>query len=331
MPSWYLMTLPRSITITILLQKNRNHYTLTPLLSIRGWESTHVTAKNDSIIQCVSIFAIGFARHFVAEGGGDMSITNSNSNFGAVALESTGFRNEAFDRDDVGYITHIIPPREPDPRESNITWLSLDAEKIVSAAKTERLYVFGYNSKDVPPSSQIDSYRLGAKRGEEINLEVIIGTEKSNFRSPVLMPVPSGIGTSSQKVYRVGRNAGINSISQSIFTLTDDHQLFNGEKVRLVSDTGEVPNNVEQDKLYFAFTTGLNADQIKLSSTLNDTINGTTIGGISNNGGELRIVSFVLIKILVNLVTQCSLMRVNLSGICKVQVQHSLTPSMMVS
>ena len=25
----------------------------------RGWESTHVTAKNDSIIQCVSIFAIG--------------------------------------------------------------------------------------------------------------------------------------------------------------------------------------------------------------------------------------------------------------------------------
>ena len=262
----------------------------------RGWESTHVTAKNDSIIQCVSIFAIGFARHFVAETGGDMSITNSNSNFGAVALESTGFRNEAFDRDDVGYITHIIPPREPDPRESNITWLSLDAEKIVSAAKTERLYVFGYNSKDVPPSSQIDSYRLGAKRGEEINLEVIIGTEKSNFRSPVLMPVPSGIGTSSQKVYRVGRNAGINSISQSIFTLTDDHQLFNGEKVRLVSDTGEVPNNVEQDKLYFAFTTGLNADQIKLSSTLNDTINGTTIGGISNNGGELRIVSFVADK-----------------------------------
>ena len=110
------------------------------------------------------------------------------------------------------------------------------------------------------------------------------------------MPVPSGIGTSSQKVYRVGRNAGINSISQSIFTLTDDHQLFNGEKVRLVSDTGEVPNNVEQDKLYFAFTTGLNADQIKLSSTLNDTINGTTIGGISNNGGELRIVSFVADK-----------------------------------
>ena len=45
-----------------------------------------------------------------------------------MTLESTGFRNEAFDRDDVGYITHIIPPREPDPRESNITWLSLDAE-----------------------------------------------------------------------------------------------------------------------------------------------------------------------------------------------------------
>ena len=41
MPSWYLMTLPRSITITILLQKNKNHYTLTLPHSIREVGNQH--------------------------------------------------------------------------------------------------------------------------------------------------------------------------------------------------------------------------------------------------------------------------------------------------
>jgi hypothetical protein len=41
-----------------------------------------------------------------------MSITNSNSNFGAKALVASGFRRTAFPQDDQGYITHIIPPKE---------------------------------------------------------------------------------------------------------------------------------------------------------------------------------------------------------------------------
>jgi len=262
-----------------------------------GWESTHMKCSNNSIIQCVSIFAIGFGRHFVAESGGDQSITNSNSNFGAVSLEASGFRSDSFDRDDVGYITHIIPPRETVERISNVTWLSLDAQKIVSAAKTERLYIFGYNSVDIAPPSQIDSFRVGAKRGEELYLSIIIGTQENNFSSPVLMQVPSGIGTSSQKVYSVGRNIGINSIGNSILTLTQNHQLYNGEKVRIYSDTGETPNNVTADKIYYAYTTGLNANQIRLSSTLNDSTSGNTITGISNGGGQLKVISSVADKI----------------------------------
>ena len=41
-----------------------------------------------------------------------MSITNSNSNFGARALNAKGFRPDAFSQDDKGYISHIIPPKE---------------------------------------------------------------------------------------------------------------------------------------------------------------------------------------------------------------------------
>lgn len=257
------------------------------------WENVHMKCSNNSIIQCVSIFAIGYAKHFVAESGGDQSITNSNSNFGAVSLESVGFRPESFDRDDVGYITHVIPPRELIYRETNVTWLPLDVSKIISAATTSRLYLAGYESKTVPPPSQIDSYRVGAKEGEELYLNIILGAQQSNFKAPILMQVPSGIGTSSKKTFVVGRQSGINSITSNILTLTSNHTLFNGEKVRVISDNGDLPENLSADKVYYAYTSGLSANQIRLASTLNDSSSGNTITGISNGGGRLEVISYV--------------------------------------
>jgi hypothetical protein len=261
-----------------------------------GWESFHMKVSNDAIFQCVSIFAIGYARHFVAESGGDMSITNSNSNFGAASLESIGFRKESFDRDDVGYITHIIPPREIPERISNVTWLSLDATKIVSAATTARLYIADYDKIDVVPPFQIDSYKIGTKRGEELFLSIVIGNQENNFKAPILMTVPSGIGTSSQKIYTVGRTAGVNDISDNILNLTQNHQLFNGEKVRVLSDSGKMPSNIQINKSYYVITDGLGANQIKLAATLNDANSSAAISGISNNGGVLSVVSIVADK-----------------------------------
>ena len=75
-----------------------------------SYENYHVKCSNKSVIQIVSVFAIGYAQHFLAESGGDQSITNSNSNFGAKALAAKGFQDEAFTRDNKGYITHVIPP-----------------------------------------------------------------------------------------------------------------------------------------------------------------------------------------------------------------------------
>jgi hypothetical protein len=261
------------------------------------YENIHMKASNNAIIQCVSIFAIGFAKHFVSESGGDQSITNSNSNFGAISLEASGFRPESFDRDDVGYITHIIPPREPISRTTAVSWLALDATKIVSVAQTSKIWLADYKSSDILPPSQIDSYRIGAKRGEELYLSVIIGNQESTFRSPILMQVPSGIGTSAEKVYEIGRNAGINSITTDIFTFKGNHQLFNGESIRIYSDTGELPANIQSNKVYYAYTSGLNQNQIKISSSLNDANSGNTITGISNGGGVLNVISSVSDKI----------------------------------
>lgn len=76
------------------------------------YRNFHLKVINDSYIQAVSVFAIGYADQFLVESGGDMSITNSNSNFGAKALVAQGFRKNAFPQDDQGCITHIIPPKE---------------------------------------------------------------------------------------------------------------------------------------------------------------------------------------------------------------------------
>ena len=53
-----------------------------------GWEGSHIKIINDAVMQVVSVFAIGFNKHFDIRSGGDASITNSNSNFGQISLLS---------------------------------------------------------------------------------------------------------------------------------------------------------------------------------------------------------------------------------------------------
>ena len=77
----------------------------------KGWAHEHIKCSNDSFIQAVSVFAVGYGTHFTALSGGDMSITNSNSNFGNTALRSAGFKAKAFSKDKSGFVSHIIPPK----------------------------------------------------------------------------------------------------------------------------------------------------------------------------------------------------------------------------
>ena len=261
------------------------------------YESTHIRVSNNGFIQCVSIFAIGFSKHFVTESGGDMSITNSNSNFGAISLESTGFRNESFDRDDVGYITHIIPPKEIDDIENDVTWLSLDVAKTISVGNTSKLYLYNYKSSSIKPTHQVDGYRIGARANDNLNLTVVVGTAQTTYTSPILMPVPNGTGVSAKKTYTVTRTGAQNNITNNTFTLSANHQLYNGESVRVFSDTSQAPDGIELNTVYYAITTGLGTTDIKLAYSLNDSIANQPIAGINNNGGVLTIVSSVTDKL----------------------------------
>ena len=91
-----------------------------------AYNNYHIKAINDATIQAASAFAIGYAEHFVTDTGGDMSITNSNSNFGAKALVSAGYKKNAYSQDDIGYITHVIPPKGFPFTEKTVEFTALD-------------------------------------------------------------------------------------------------------------------------------------------------------------------------------------------------------------
>ena len=63
-------------------------------------------------MQIVSVFAIGFNKHFTAETGADASITNSNSNFGQFAIACDGFKKDAFAKDDACLLYTSPSPRD---------------------------------------------------------------------------------------------------------------------------------------------------------------------------------------------------------------------------
>ena len=115
-------------------------------------ESFHVKASNRAVIQAVSVFAVGYADHFIAEDGGDMSVTNSNSNFGSNAMRSIGFSDTSFNKDALGEITHIIPPRNIESTDTNFYWEAIDTQnttnsKIFLTGRTEPAVITSGGSK----------------------------------------------------------------------------------------------------------------------------------------------------------------------------------------
>ena len=131
----------------------------------KGWRHRHIFASNDAFIQVVSVFAVGFGDHFFSKSGGDLSITNSNSNFGNTSLRSTGFKSASFTKDKAGQITHIIPPKAiSDVAEISINWVTLDINKIRAAADPTKLFLYGYTNQNAKPPSKIQGYTVGARR-----------------------------------------------------------------------------------------------------------------------------------------------------------------------
>ena len=267
-----------------------------------SYRNAHVRASNDSIIQAVSVFAIGFAEHFVADRGADQSITNSNSNFGAKSLVSVGFRRDSFRRDNNGYVTHIVPPQDLETDSFNVLWRVLDPIRTQTIGISSHLYLLEETDLENPPSHIANGFRVGSKMNDTLSLSVSIGGVITNFSSPILMQVESGDGPSSKKVFTVRKNTNkLNDITTNVITLTENHNFIEGESVRVFSDNGKLPNGIEHNQKYYIITkdgsTDLPANKIKLAKSFNTAISGEAISIFSQLGGNLEIVSYVTDKI----------------------------------
>ena len=133
----------------------------------KGWRNCHIKASNDAFIQVVSVFAVGFGDPFFSNSGGDLSITNSNSNFGNTSLRSTGFKQASFTKDKAGQITHVIPPKSlSDIDEISVNWVTIDINKTRAAADPTKLFLYGYSVETGRPPSKVQGYTVGARRDD---------------------------------------------------------------------------------------------------------------------------------------------------------------------
>ena len=159
-----------------------------------SYRNFHVKCSNDSVIQAVSVFAVGFADHFVAESGGDQSITNSNSNFGSCALRAKGFKGASFTQDKAGTITHIIPPKKL-PRTyavvSGTTFTTtFNSQTVTATNNTHGIVATDYIR--FGNADNIESYLVSAVNGTNGNL-----TLNRGYRN--ISGAPSGSGISVYK------------------------------------------------------------------------------------------------------------------------------------
>ena len=241
-----------------------------------GWEGSHIKIINDAVMQVVSVFAIGFNKHFDIRSGGDASITNSNSNFGQISLSAEGFKKTAFVKDNKAFVTNIIKPLAIVIDDENIDWTEFDIAKTKTVGISSHLYILGYEDKDDIPPTLVQGYKVGAKFDENINVR--IGTAATVTAPIHMLDNVIGVGQTiaignkvSHKTYDVVSGPDPTSYAFTVPT----HTIQTGEKVMLFSDDGDLPENIEAETVYYAIRDS--DTRIRLASTFTNANNNAPI------------------------------------------------------
>ena len=261
-----------------------------------GWKTAHITLENDAVFQIVSVFAIGYHIHFFMKSGGDASITNSNSNFGQFALAADGFKAESFDKDNKGFITSIITPKAVTTSEASIDLTQFDASVNQTANSTTKLYMLGQDNASLLPTDVAQGFRIGARFNEKIyvdlndlsdpanptviNAEAVISMSRVTgvyTANNVDYPVTSTVEVTSEKEYEGVHNDTTSGSASLVHKITlinlrnvnAAHDLNNGETIRVISESGDLPEGLDPHTVYYAITHEKNntrLDGIQLST-----------------------------------------------------------------
>ena len=159
------------------------------------------------------------------------------------------------------------------------------------------MYIKDENDVTNPPTNIVNGYRIGAKNNDKLYLNVVVDGNSVIYTAPILMPVLSGDGPSSEKKFTVARTSSGNTIASKELTLTANHNFLDGESVRVFADDGRTPDGIEIGRKYFVITTAT-ANKIKLANTQNDALAGIVVPKeINTKGGVLTVKSTVTDKI----------------------------------
>jgi len=242
----------------------------------KGWRHVHVKASNDAFIQVVSVFAVGYGDHFFADSGADMSITNSNSNFGNTALRCKGFKAAAFTKDKFGTLTHIIPPKSlSDIAEISVNWVNIDIQRTRTVANPQRLYLYGYTSLTGAPSTKAQGYTIGARQDGSVAdkiycLLVGAGQTTASTKSASINPfgptvTGSAVNTSTSPLkydantYTIGGQANqvggwyiqVSSTNNEIYTTLTTNTQYNTVSFTPTTFIKRIPDaRVLKDRIY---------------------------------------------------------------------------------
>lgn len=127
--------------------------------------SFHIRARHDAIIQEVSVFAIGQGIHHWVQEGGEITITNSNSNFGGCAALAEGYQDAALEGDVDWSVNRIRVATNLTDESNNVRRIILGkvASSVANSATTILLETALVESDEVDGIPQLvaqDGYTL---------------------------------------------------------------------------------------------------------------------------------------------------------------------------
>ena len=243
-----------------------------------GWRHYHIRVSNNAFIQSVSVFAVGYAEQHLIENGGDYSITNSNSNFGTMALIADGFRPDAFTLDKKGYLTHIVPPQALGTQETEVPYYPLDVQKSRANLQVDsvgsKLYLFEQTDPNSTPVFDINLYKVGGRISDKIyvNLTDPATSRIQEYKASI---DPSGI--EEHLITNV-------DVANDTFVTQSTNNFETATPIRIYSSTGYLPLGMESNRLYYAIK--VNNTSFKIAPSEEDARAGA--GGAVNSIVNIR-------------------------------------------
>lgn len=174
--------------------------------------SVHIRAVNRAVIQEVSVFAIGQGVHHWTQAGGEITITNSNSNFGGCAAISEGYQTSSFQADVDWNVSYIRTANNLSAIVNNVSRIYLGTVSAVTSSSVTLVNALGESVTvaGVPDLVARDGYTL--RDGSYLWVENPLGRDwRTTFTASAwAVGTPAQLNTNAALLDEDGQAPGTN-------------------------------------------------------------------------------------------------------------------------